>query len=119
MEDEVTVDVTQDGPTVDDTIALELGAEEIENNNPIADLLSAIEDGEYNSAENQFNDLIGDRLQTALDQKKAEVAAQIYGDEEVEEVEAELEGEEEPENDELDDYEDQLIADEESEEVED
>lgn len=94
MEDEVTVDVT-DGPTVDDTIALELGAEEIENNNPIADLLSAIEDGEYNSAESQFTDLIGDRLQTALDQKKAEVAAQIYGDEEVAAVEAELEDEDE------------------------
>lgn len=69
----------QDGPTVDDTIALEIGADEIQPNNSIADLLNAIEDGEYNAAEDKFSDLIGDRLQVALDQKKAEVAARIYG----------------------------------------
>jgi hypothetical protein len=108
MEDEEVL-----GPTVDDTVVAEVEADPIEPNNPIADLLSSIEAGEYNAAETQFSDLLGDRLQDALDQRKAEVAARIYGDEEVLEVEDELENEDQLElelDDDPDDDDEDLVA---------
>lgn len=76
--------------------------------NRIDDFIKAIEKQDFTSAEKDFNDMIGDRMQTALDQAKVSVASQMYNDEEPEEVE-----EPESENDELDDYEDQLEAEEE------
>lgn len=84
-------------------------ADEIDaNNDAIRDLLKSIEDKNFTQAEKQFNDEISDRLQNTLDQAKMKIAGQIFNGEEPDE--------EEPENDELDDYEDQLIADEEAEE---
>lgn len=79
---------------IEDPVVAEVGADPIENNNPIEDLLNAIETQDYTSAESQFNDLIGDRLQSALDQAKVRVAASIYGGEESDEEEVDT-GEEE------------------------
>ena len=70
-----------------ETIAAEVEAAPIENNNPIEDLLKSIETQDFNAAETQFNDLIGDRLQDTLDQAKVRIASSIYdGAEEEEEV---------------------------------
>lgn len=72
---------------IEDPVVAEVGAEPIENNNPIEDLLAAIETQDYTSAERQFNDLIGDRLQDTLDQAKVRIASGIFnGEEESEEV---------------------------------
>jgi ribosome assembly protein YihI (activator of Der GTPase) len=79
---------------IEDPVVAEVGADPIENNNPIEDLLNAIETQDYTSAESQFNDLIGDRLQSALDQAKVRVAASIYDGEESDEEEVDT-GEEE------------------------
>ena len=43
---------------IEDPVVAEVGADPIENNNPIEDLLNAIETQDYTSAESQFNDLI-------------------------------------------------------------
>ena len=72
-----------------ETVVAEVEAAPIENNNPIADLLSSIEGEDFNTAENQFNDLIGDRLQDTLDQAKVRIASSIYNGEEPEQEENE------------------------------
>jgi hypothetical protein len=72
---------------IEDPVVAEVGAEPIENNNPIEDLLKAIETQDYTSAESQFNDLIGDRLQDTLDQAKVRIASGVFNSaEESEEV---------------------------------
>lgn len=81
---------------IEDPVVAEVGADPIENNNPIEDLLNAIETQDYTSAESQFNDLIGDRIQDTLDQAKVRIAASIYNGEESEE---EIDTEEEEEVD--------------------
>lgn len=79
---------------IEDPVVAEVGAEPIENNNPIEDLLKSIESQDYTSAESQFNDLIGDRLQDTLDQAKVRIASSIFnGEEPEEESESEEEGE--------------------------
>lgn len=55
--------------------------------NRIDDFIKAIEKQDFTSAEKDFNDMIGDRMQTALDQAKVNVASQMYNDEEPEEYE--------------------------------
>ena len=69
---------------------------EIETN-PIADMIDSIQQGDFNNAESHFNDLIGDRLQDALDQAKVRVAQSIYGDSEVEDAIDEIEDEDDEE----------------------
>ena len=68
--------------------------------NRIDDFIKAIEKQDFTSAEKDFNDMIGDRMQDALDQAKVSVASKMYNDEEPEEPEEveepeELEAEEE------------------------
>lgn len=57
----------------------ELEAEPIETGSePIADLIDAIQAQDFNAAESQFNDLVGDRLADTLDQAKIAIADQIF-----------------------------------------
>ena len=67
---------------------------EIETN-PIEDMIDSIQQGDFNNAESHFNDLIGDRLQDALDQAKVRVAQSIYNDSEIEDAVDEIEDDEE------------------------
>lgn len=69
---------------------------EIETN-PIADMIDSIQQGDFNNAESHFNDLIGDRLQDALDQAKVRIAQSIYGESEVEDAIDEIEDEDDEE----------------------
>lgn len=74
---------------------LEVEAEELPVESEVEDLINYIDNSEYNKAEDQFKDLIGDRLQTALDQARARIAGQYYNNEpDAEEEQAELESEE-------------------------
>lgn len=83
MEDEEI----QNDPVID-----QLEAEPIETpENPIVDFLKSLEDQDLVSAEKQFNDMVGDRLQDTLDQARAKIASSIYGDDEVAAAQAEVE----------------------------
>ena len=70
----------------EDVVVAEVEADPIEAPNRIAELLASIESGEYNDAEQAFNDLIGDRLQDKLDQAKIRVADKIFNSTEEETV---------------------------------
>lgn len=55
---------------------------------PIEDLIDYIDNSNYNKAEDQFKDLLGDKLQVALDQARARIAGQFYN-QEMQDLEAE------------------------------
>jgi len=65
----------------DDVMVAQVEADPIEPNNRIADLLAAIEKENHLDAEKSFNDLIGDRLSTALDQRKVSLAQSVFNNE--------------------------------------
>ena len=66
----------------EDVVVGEVEADPIETpENPIVDFMKSVEDQNFTSAERQFNDMIGDRLQDALDQAKVKIAQSIYGGE--------------------------------------
>lgn len=78
--------------------------------NPVADLVDAIADQNFNRAKEHFDSLLGDRMNDALDQEKIVVADQIFNDVdpdaidddiEDEEIEAELDDEVEEEDEEV------------------
>lgn len=58
--------------------------------NPIADMIGDIENKNYTSASEIFNDLLSNKLADALDAKKASVASEIFNDQ-VEQEEEDLE----------------------------
>jgi len=74
---------------IEDPVVAEVDAAPIETSNPVEDLVKAIEAEDFNTAETQFNDLIGDRLQDTLDQAKVRIASTIFDQEESEDVEDE------------------------------
>lgn len=51
----------------------------------INDLIKSALDQDYNKANQVFGDLMGEKIDDALDQEKAKIASQIYGDGEPEE----------------------------------
>lgn len=74
---------------IEDPVVAEVDAAPIETSNPVEDLVKAIEAEDFNTAETQFNDLIGDRLQDTLDQAKVRIASTIFDQEESEDFEEE------------------------------
>jgi len=91
-------------------------AQEVEQN-PLHDLVQHALDQDYNKANKVFGDLMGVKMQDALDQEQIKIADKLYNgvDDEVEaEAEAEIEAEAETDEDqgELD------LEDDESEEIE-
>ena len=59
----------------DDVVVGEVETDDVadaapESPNPIQDFLNSVEGQDFVSAEKQFNDMVGDRLQNALDQAK-------------------------------------------------
>jgi len=57
---------------------------EVEETNPIEDLLDYIQDKNYNQAEKQFTDLLDDRVQNVLNQTKVKIAGEIFNQQEEE-----------------------------------
>jgi len=55
----------------------------------ISDFLDAIQSKNYTLAKTKFDDMVGDRLQDALDQEKTAIASRIYNNQEEEEIEPE------------------------------
>ena len=67
------------------------------NRKEIENFLDALQTSNFNQAEKHIEDLLGGRVQDALDQKKVEVASNIFNKEEEEEdEEVILSDEEEP-----------------------
>tara|TARA_B110000879_G_C10724976_1_gene338062 strand:+ start:125 stop:373 length:249 start_codon:yes stop_codon:yes gene_type:complete len=60
--------------------------------NPTLDLVNALQGGNFNSAEELFNDILGDKMQQSLDAEKVSVADHIFNG--VEPVEMEIDDEE-------------------------
>lgn len=84
--------------------------EEVAEVNPIEELIDAIAQQNFNQAKSHFEDVLGDKMNDALDAEKLSVAQSIYNDAEESEEDFDLE---DVEDDDLDD------ADEGEEEVED
>lgn len=59
---------------------------DLEKNN-INDFLDAIQNKDFTKASGQFDTMVNDRLQNAMDQAKARIAGQIYNQEPEEPVE--------------------------------
>jgi len=77
----------------EDVVVGEVESDPIQTNSErIGDFLKAVQDQNFTSAEAQFNDMIGDRLQDQLDAAKVKIASALYDDEDTEELE---DGEEE------------------------
>jgi len=90
----------------------EIQAEPIETGSqPIADLIDAIQAQDFNAAETQFNDLVGERLSDTLDQAKIRIADQIFNSQADmwadagDDAEDDIEEDEDEEDEDLDDSE--------------
>ena len=57
----------------------EVDTEEVETN-PVSDLINSIENKDYVTSANIFNDIVGSRLQTALEDEKVAIANKLYND---------------------------------------
>lgn len=117
MNDEEVID---DVAEVDDAPVAEVTPQD-----RINDMIAAALQNDYVNANNQFNDILGDRITDALDQEKVRIAAAIYGSEEEsdeseedvdisdEEIEAELETDADESEEESETTETEEISDEE------
>lgn len=74
--------------------------------------VDAIQASNFNNAGDLFNDMLGSKMQDAMDAEKVAVADTIFNDapeeEEIEELELDLEDEDESEEDEVEEEEDEL-----------
>lgn len=77
----------------------------------IDDFIKAIEAQNFVQAERQFGDLLGQRISDALDQSKARIASQVFGDDDDDE-------EEDISDEEIEDGLEEIDDDEEEEEYE-
>jgi len=68
----------------------------------IGDMIDYSANGDFNKANNIFNDLIAGRVQTALDQEKIAIANSVYNGGEEDQLDLPLEDDEEYSDEELD-----------------
>lgn len=66
---------------------LDLAVEHEVESNPTLDFVNALQSGNFNSAEELFNDILGDKVQQSLDAEKVAVADQIFNGVQPEEIE--------------------------------
>ena len=68
----------------------------------IGDMIDFSTNGDFNKANNIFNDIMSGRIQSALDQEKVALANQVYNGTDEEQLELPLEDDEEYSDEELD-----------------
>lgn len=68
----------------------------------IGDMIDFSTNGDFNKANNIFNDLMAGRIQSALDQEKVALANQVYNGADEEQLELPLEDDEDYSDEELD-----------------
>jgi len=78
---------------------VEIDVPELDPSAPIVDLIQAIKQKEYNTAEDLFRNAIDDKIGDQLDQARARIAGQLYSDDEIEAATAEVDAEDEDELD--------------------
>ena len=109
--DEEMVDETEEPETVDTSAEedLEVDAEAEVEADPISELIGSIEAKDYVTANSTFNDILGQRLQNALEDEKVAIADTLYNntpqdttdeisDEEIEDTEEDITAEQEEES---------------------
>lgn len=84
-DDEVMVDEIEEPVEAELEVEADVEEEPVETeaedeSDPIKDFINYIDNSDYNKAEDQFKDLIGDRLQTALDQARVRIAGEFYNE---------------------------------------
>jgi len=85
----------------------------------IGDMIDFSTNGDFNKANNIFNDIMAGRIQTALDQEKVALANQVYNGADEEQLELPLEDDEDYSDEELDAAADEVADAEESNDEED
>lgn len=76
-EDQVEVEASSDEDGHEPEMEAEADAEEIEVN-PISELIGSIENKDFVAANAMFNDMVGQRMHTALDAEKIALADTLY-----------------------------------------
>jgi len=64
--------------TIDTTAEEDINTEEESEIDPIEAMISAIEDKDFISSSNIFNDLVSSKMTDAIDNKRIEIADRIY-----------------------------------------
>ena len=85
----------------------------------IGDMIDFSTNGDFNKANNIFNDIMAGRIQSALDQEKVALANQVYNGADEEQLELPLEDDENYSDEELDAAADEVADAEESNDEED
>jgi len=85
----------------------------------IGDMIDFSTNGDFNKANNIFNDIMAGRIQSALDQEKVALANQVYNGADEEQLELPLEDDEDYSDEELDAAADEVADAEESNDEED
>ena len=107
--DEEMVDETEETEMEADTDEVEVDAEAEVETDPISELIGSIEAKDYVTANSTFNDILGQRLQNALEDEKVAIADTLYNntpqdttdeisDEEIEDTEEDITAEQEEES---------------------
>ena len=112
--DTAEADIENDEEMVDETeeTEMEADANEVEaevENNPISELIGSIEAKDFVTANSMFNDMLGQRLQNALEDEKVAIADTLYNntpqdttdkisDEEIQDTEEDITAEQEEES---------------------
>lgn len=79
MEDE-NQEITDEEEEVDTEMEAEAGEEAEAEVDPISELIGSIEAKDYVAASSTFNDILGQRLQDALEAEKVSIADTLYND---------------------------------------
>lgn len=80
----------------------EVGADPVEvSSNAMGEFLDAIQGQNFTQAERHFNDMMMDRIQDSLEQRKVQIASQMFGSEPEDEDENEEKDDEDFDEDEL------------------
>ena len=112
--DTAEADIENDEEMVDETeeTEMEVDTDEVEaevENNPISELIGSIEAKDFVTANSMFNDMLGQRLQNALEDEKVAIADTLYNntpqdttdeisDEEIQDTEEDITAEQEEES---------------------
>ena len=90
--------------------------EEVAEVNPIEDFIDAIAQQNFNQAKAHFEDVLGDKMNDALEAEKLSVAQSIYNDAEESEEDFDLDDVEDDDLDDADEGEEEEVEEEETEE---
>lgn len=87
--------------------------EEVVEVNPIEELIDAIAQQNFNQAKSHFEDVLGDKMNDALEAEKLSVAQSVYNDAEESEEDFDLEDVEDDDLDDADEGEEEEVEEEE------